>query len=55
MEMGLLIGVIVGLIVGYLIMSIMYKKLNSSKIEDANRKADFTVQEAKLSAQNTKK
>ncbi len=53
MEMGLLIGIIVGLVVGYLVMSIMYKKLNSSKIEDANRKADFTVQEAKLSAQRT--
>ncbi len=53
MEMGLLIGIVVGLIVGYIVMTLMYKKLNSSKIEDANRKADFTVQEAKLSAQRT--
>ncbi len=50
---GLLVGVLAGLVVGYVIMSMMFKKMNASKIEDANRKADLTIQEAKLTAQRT--
>lgn len=49
--MGLIIGIIIGVVLGYLVMTILFKKMNSSKIEDANRKADLTIQEAKLSAQ----
>ena len=48
---GLIIGIIAGLAVGYILMTIMFKKMNAAKIEDANRKADLTIQEAKLSAQ----
>ncbi len=50
---GLIIGILIGAVVGYLVMSMMFKKMNASKIEDANRKADLTIQEAKLTAQRT--
>jgi len=50
---GILIGILAGAILGYVIMSILFKKMNASKIEDANRKADLTIQEAKLTAQRT--
>lgn len=50
---GLIIGVLVGVVIGYFVMSMMFKKMNSAKIEDANRKADLTIQEAKLTAQRT--
>ena len=49
--MGLIIGLIIGAVLGYLVLSILFKKMNSGKIEDANRKADLTIQEAKLSGQ----
>ncbi len=53
MEVGLLIGIVLGLVIGYIVVSISYKKLNASNIEDANRKADLTIQQAKISAQRT--
>lgn len=50
---GLIIGLIIGAIIGYIVMSMLFKKMNAAKIEDANRKADLTLQEAKISAQRT--
>ncbi len=50
---GLIIGLVIGAVVGFIIMAISFKKMNASKIEDANRKADLTLQEAKISAQRT--
>ncbi len=50
---GLIIGLVIGALIGYIIMSLVFKKMNASKIEDANRKADLTLQEAKISAQRT--
>jgi len=51
--LGLVIGIVIGVIIGYLFLSMMFKKMTASKIEDANRKADLTIQEAKLTAQRT--
>ena len=48
---GLIIGIVAGALIGYFLMTLMFKKMNAAKIEDANRKADLTIQEAKLSAQ----
>ncbi len=50
---GLIIGLVIGALIGYVIMSMIFKKMNAAKIEDANRKADLTLQEAKISAQRT--
>jgi ribonuclease Y len=50
---GLIIGLVIGALIGYIIMSILFKRMNATKIEDANRKADLTLQEAKISAQRT--
>jgi len=44
-------GLVVGVIIGYLIANAMIKKLNHSKIEEVNKKADLTLKEAELTAQ----
>ncbi|MBK7096042.1 MAG: ribonuclease Y [Saprospiraceae bacterium] len=51
MEMYSIIGLIIGAIGSFAVTSIIIKKMNASKIDEANRKADLTIQEAKLSAQ----
>ncbi len=47
---GAIIGLIVGAVVAYFGVSAWLKNLNQSKVDDANRKADLTVQEARLTA-----
>ncbi|MEM9545111.1 MAG: ribonuclease Y [Bacteroidota bacterium] len=52
MEIGIAVGgLVVGVIIGYLIANTMIKKLNQSKIEEVNKKADLTLKEAELTAQ----
>jgi ribonucrease Y len=53
MEMYAIIGLIIGAISSFAVTSIIIKKINASKIDEANRKADLTIQEAKLSAQRS--
>ncbi len=50
---GIIIGLLIGAVIGYIIMSIIYRKMTSAKIENANNKADLTIKEAKISAQRT--
>ena len=47
---GAIIGLIVGAVVAYLGVNAWLKNLNQNKVDDANRKADLTVQEARLTA-----
>ena len=51
MELGIVIGLIGGVAVGMVVMSLIYKRINKRKIEEVNRKADQTLQEAKVSAE----
>jgi ribonuclease Y len=51
MEMYAIIGLIIGALSSFTVTSIIIKKMNAAKIDEANRKADLTIQEAKLSAQ----
>ncbi len=52
MEIGIGVGgLVVGLIIGYLIANSIINKLNHSKIEEVNKKADLTLKEAELTAQ----
>ena len=46
-----IIGLIIGALSSFTVTSIIIKKMNAAKIDEANRKADLTIQEAKLSAQ----
>ncbi len=51
MEIGIAVGgLVLGIIIGYLIANTMIKKLNQSKIEEVNKKADLTLKEAELTA-----
>jgi ribonucrease Y len=47
---GAIIGLVIGAVVAYLGVNAWLKKLNQDKVDDANRKADLTVQEARLTA-----
>ena len=47
---GLLGGGVVGLIVGFLVMNFFVKKMQKSKVDEMNKKADLTLQEAKITA-----
>lgn len=51
MELFTIIGLVVGAGVSFFTTNFFIKKANSSKIEDANQKADLTIKEAKLTAQ----
>ena len=52
MEIGIGVGaLVVGIIIGYLIANTIINKLNHSKIEEVNKKADLTLKEAELTAQ----
>ncbi|HHH55103.1 MAG TPA: DUF3552 domain-containing protein, partial [Bacteroidetes bacterium] len=50
---GIIIGLVIGAVLGYIVMSILFRKMTSAKIENANNKADLTIKEAKISAQRT--
>ncbi|MEZ4908554.1 MAG: ribonuclease Y [Saprospiraceae bacterium] len=53
MVTSIIIGLVGGAIVSYFITSFLVKKGISTKIEEANHKADQTIQDAKSSAQRT--
>ena len=44
-------GLILGLIVGFVVMNFFVRKMQNTKIEEMNQKADLTLKEAKLTAQ----
>ncbi|MEE9371631.1 MAG: ribonuclease Y [Saprospiraceae bacterium] len=51
MELSIIIGgLIVGVLVGFIIGGFIFKKSQSSKIDGINKKADLTVQEAKVTS-----
>lgn len=50
---GIIIGIIVGAAVGYFAVQAFLKKQSQDKIDEMNRKADMTLQEARLSAKRT--
>lgn len=47
---GMIMGLVVGAIIGFLIVNILIKRSNHSKIEEVNKKADLTLKEAELTA-----
>ncbi len=47
---GLIGGLVAGLVLGYIIVSSIIKKSNHSRISAVNKKADFTLKEAELTA-----
>lgn len=53
MEFYAIAGLVIGAIASFVGTHIIIKRSNTSKIDEANRKADLTVQEAKLVAQRT--
>ena len=53
MEFYAIAGLVIGAIVSFFGTHIIIRKSNTSKIEEANRKADLTLQESKLVAQRT--
>ena len=50
METGLLIGVAVGIAIGFVVMNLIVKRVQKSKVDEMNQKADLTLQEAKITA-----
>jgi len=53
MEFYAIAGLVIGAIASFIGTHIIIRKSNASKIDEANRKADLTVQESKLVAQRT--
>jgi len=51
MEIGLLIGILSGVVVGFAAGYYIYRTMIKSKIDEANKKADLTLSDAKLHAQ----
>ncbi len=51
MEIGIAIGVVIGLIAGYFIAQFVAKRINQSKVNEINAKADIEIKEARLTAQ----
>jgi len=47
---GLIIGLVVGLVIGFLLMNVVVKRMQKSKVDEMNKKADLTIQEAKITA-----
>ncbi len=47
---GLIGGLVVGLVIGFTIMNFVIKKMQKSKIDEINKKADLTLQEAKITS-----
>ena len=47
---GLIGGLVAGLVIGFLVMNFFIRRMQQSKIEEINKKADLTLQEAKLTA-----
>ena len=47
---GLIGGLVAGLVLGYVIVSSLVKKNHQSKIDEVNKKADLTLQQAELTA-----
>jgi ribonuclease Y len=43
-------GLVIGLIIGFIAVKALFKKTNQNLIDEANKKADLTIQEARLSA-----
>lgn len=50
MELGILGGLVIGLILGFVIMNVFVKKVQKSKVDEMNKMADVTIQEAKITA-----
>ncbi len=48
---GLIGGLVGGLVIGFLVMNYFVKKIQKSKGEEMNKKADLTLKEAKLTAE----
>lgn len=48
--LGLIGGIIGGLLLGFIIASFFVKKMQKSKVDEMNQKADLTLKEAKLTA-----
>ena len=44
-------GLAAGLVLGFLVMNFFVKKMQKSKVDEMNKKADLTLQEAKVTAQ----
>jgi len=47
---GLIGGLVAGLVLGFLIMNFFVRKMQKTKVDEMNKKADLTLQEAKLTA-----
>ena len=47
---GLIGGLVAGLVIGFLVMNFFIKRMQKTKIDEINKKADLTLQEAKLTA-----
>ncbi len=47
---GIAIGLLPGLILGFLIANFFLKKASNARVEEMNKKADLTIQEARLTA-----
>ncbi len=47
---GLIGGLVVGLVIGFLVMNFFVKNMQKAKVDEMNKKADLTLQEAKLTA-----
>ena len=50
-SIGLIGGLIVGAIIAFLIVNAIIRKSHSAKIDEVNKKADLTIQEAKVTSQ----
>ncbi len=44
-------GLVAGLVLGFLVMNFFVKRMQKSKVDEMNKKADLTLQEAKVTAQ----
>ena len=47
---GLIGGLVAGLALGFVVMNFFVKKMQKSRIDEMNKKADLTIQEAKITA-----
>jgi len=47
---GLIGGLVAGLVLGFLIMNFFVRRMQKTKVDEMNKKADLTLQEAKLTA-----
>ena len=50
MEIGLLIGLGIGALLGFVVVGLLIKRANQTKVNEMNKEADLVVQEARLTA-----